>query len=263
MNRQSLSHLDKDTALPLYQQIKNDIRDKIQHQDWLAGKRVPSENELVENLGVSRMTVHRALRELTHEGLLERVHGLGTFVAEPARHASLIRLQDIAEEVRNRGLRHRCKVLGLRSIKATASMAELMEVKPSTYLFHLRAVHFQEDLPIQFEDRVVNPAMAPEFPNQDFTEHTATEYLVGQIKPDEMEHIVQAVSPDKRVSAALMIEPDEPCLRLLRRTWKDQTVVTRVALIYPGSRYDLVERYQTNQYPVILTENQHGQNQNR
>lgn len=258
MNQKPLSHLDKDTALPLYQQIKNEIRDKIQQQSWPPGKRVPSENELVENLGVSRMTVHRALRELTHEGLLERVHGLGTFVAEPARHASLITLQDIAEEVRNRGLTHHCKVLGLKSIKASSSIARLMEVKHGTTLYHLRAVHFQEDLPIQFEDRMVNPRMAPDFVKQDFTAHTATEYLVGLIKPDEMEHIVQAVLPDKRVSTALKIEAEEPCLRLLRRTWKDQTVVTRVALIYPGSRYDLVERYQTHQYPVIQKENQHG-----
>ena len=254
MNQKPLSLIDKDTALPLYQQIKNEIRGKIREQSWPPGKRVPSENELVENLGVSRMTVHRALRELTHEGLLERVHGLGTFVAEPARHASLIMLQDIAKEVRNRGLTHHCKVLGLKSIKASSAVAELMEVDSGTTLFHLRAVHFQEDLPIQFEDRMVNPNMAPDFIKQDFTVHTATEYLVGLIKPDEMEHVVQAVLPDKRVSTALKIEPNEPCLRLLRRTWKDSAVVTRVALIYPGSRYDLVERYQTDQYPVIPTE---------
>ncbi len=77
----SFTDIDKAAPEPLYQQIKNTIQVKIRSGDWRAGQKLPSENDLVEALGVSRMTVHRALRELTHDGLINRVHGLGSFVA--------------------------------------------------------------------------------------------------------------------------------------------------------------------------------------
>jgi len=245
-----LNRLEKDNSLPLYQQIKNNIREKITGNLWPPEMRLPSENDLVDKLGVSRMTVHRALRELTQEGLLNRVHGLGTFVAKPARHASLIRLQDIADEIRSTGSSYRCKILGMKTIKAARNLADSMEVDIGAELFHLRAVHFQDDLPIQLEDRLVNPRMAPAFIKQDFRIRTTTEYLISLIKPDEMEHIVQAILPDQRTARALSIESSQPCLRLTRRTWKDRQIVTRVALIYPSNRYDLGERYLTDQYPV-------------
>lgn len=250
MNLAELQHLDRNIALPLYQQIKRNIRTSIRKRQWQPGTRLPSENALVNGLGVSRMTVHRALRELTQEGLLERVHGLGTFVAKPPRHASLITLQDIADEIHEAGFTHNCKVLELGTVKADAARAGLMEVAQGDSLYRLLAVHFQDREPIQVEDRLVSPSLAPEFIDQDFTRYTATQYLVGLIKPDEMEHIVQAVLPDRRTAGALNMDPAEPCLQLNRRTWKDGRVVTGVRLTYPGYRYALAARYQTDQFTI-------------
>ncbi len=88
----SFGDIDKAAPEPLYQQIKNTIQDKIRNGDWSAGEKLPSENELVNALGLSRMTIHRALRELTQAGLINRVHGIGSFVADVPRHASLIEL---------------------------------------------------------------------------------------------------------------------------------------------------------------------------
>ncbi len=250
MNLAELRHLDRNTAIPLYQQIKRNIRTSIRTRQWRPGTRLPSENALVHGLGVSRMTVHRALRELTQEGLLERVHGLGTFVAKPPRHASLITLQDIADEIRQAGFTHHCEVLELGTVKADAARAKLMEVEQDDRLFRLLVVHFQGRESIQVEDRVVSPFLAPEFIHQDFSRHTATEYLVGLIKPDEMEHIVRAVLPDRRTARLLNMDPAEPCLQLNRRTWKDGRIVTGVRLTYPGYRYALAARYQTDQFTI-------------
>ena len=250
VNPAELQHLDRNIALPLYQQIKRNIRTRIRAGRWQPGTRLPSENELVNGLGVSRMTVHRALRELTQEGLLERVHGLGTFVAKPPRHASLITLQDIADEIRLAGFTYGCEVLELGTVTADAQRARLMEMEPGGRLFRLLAVHFQDRDPIQIEDRMVSPALVPEFIRQDFSRHSATQYLVGLIKPDEMEHVVQAVLPDRWTARTLNMDPAEPCLQLNRRTWKDGRVVTGVRLTYPGYRYALAARYQTDQYTI-------------
>ena len=71
----------EDSPAPIYQRVKEAIRQKVISQEWLPHQRVPSESELVKALDVSRMTINRALRELTADGILERQQGVGTFVA--------------------------------------------------------------------------------------------------------------------------------------------------------------------------------------
>ena len=79
---------------PLYAQVKQMIAQQIRSGAWPANYRVPSEAELVEELGFSRMTINRALRELTSEGLLVRMQGVGTFVAQPKARSALFAVLD-------------------------------------------------------------------------------------------------------------------------------------------------------------------------
>ncbi len=240
--------IDKGAPEPIYRQIKRRIEQRIDSGEWRAGHRLPSENELVAALGVSRMTINRALRELTEAGLVRRVHGLGTFVAERPRHASLIELRDIAFEIERDGGTHRSKVLALDRVGATPGLAAQMEVAAGAELYRLRAVHYQDDAPIQLETRYVNPAAVPGFIAQDFARTTATAYLLKQVKPDEMEHRVRAVLADADGRRHLALAPGQPCLELVRRTWKDGRVVTCATLTYPGERYALGARYATDEY---------------
>lgn len=238
-----LADLQDDASLPMYQRIKNTIQHKARQGEWPPGTQIPSENQLAADLNVSRMTVNRPFRELTAEGVLKRVHGLGTFVAEPPQHASLIELRSIAEEIAAQGKTHRAEVLLLEAVPATLCAAKRLGIPPGERLFHIVMTHFQDEVPIQVEDRYVYPVLVPDFMQVDFTAITPTEYLVSQIKPDEMEHIVQAVMPDNLLMSRLAIAEDEPCLQLQRRTWKDNAVVTSAYLTYPSSRYNLSARY--------------------
>jgi len=244
----SISMIDKSAPEPIYQQIKNNIEQKILDGDWPAGQKLQSENDLVAALGVSRMTVNRALRELTQKGLINRVHGLGSFVAEKPRHASLIELEDIALEITGNGKQHSAKVLVLEMRLASPEVARDMDVSINAELFYLNTVHYQNDTPIQLESRYVNPVLMPDFLQQDFNKITSTAYLLSQFQPDEMEHIVSAVIADGVTQNRLKIGPSDPCLQLKRRTWKNKQVVTQVTLTYPGSRYNLGARYATSEY---------------
>src|SRR5579859_6974430 len=97
-----------DEAAPqaLFERVKRHIRQRIISQEWKTGDRIPSENELVEMLGVSRMTIHRALRELSEQGELMRRVGVGTFVAEQRRSSTLLMIARIGDEIRARGQRY-------------------------------------------------------------------------------------------------------------------------------------------------------------
>ena len=243
--------IDKNSAYPLYQQIKDEINNRISQGQWQPGQKIPSENELVESLNVSRMTVHRAMRELTREGVLNRVHGLGTFISEPQQHASLIQLKDIAEEIEDSGQQHSSKVLMHLKIKASDAIADKMQLKKNAEVFYLKTIHYQNNLPIQLEHRYVNPQLVPDFMGIDFSAQTSTHYLISLFTPDEMEHRVEAQMPDEKSRELLLMGLSQPCLKLSRRTWKHEQVVTYVTMLYPGDRYDLAARYSTNDFRIL------------
>lgn len=226
-------------SLPLYQQVKAYIVEKINGAALQPGMRIESEAELVANLNVSRMTVNRALRELTAEGRLKRTQGRGTFVADKKPQASLLQIRSIAEEIRDRGGFYSCTVHLLQEEKAKPSVAQAMHLQPYTPVFHSIIVHKDNDVPIQLGCRYTNPDIAPDFLDQDFTQITVSEFLLGIAPVTAVEHIVEALIPDPWIRDLLEINASEPCLALHRKTWVDGIVATSSTFYSPGSRYTL------------------------
>ncbi len=242
-----------DSPQPLYQQVIDCIDRMIRDKHWPPGCKIPSENALVRDLKVSRMTVNRALRDLTRRGLLHRVQGVGSFVTEPPRHASLIELNNIADEIRSSGHRYKARIISQIIEPINFRLAEEMGLKAGQDVFHLRLVHMGNELPIQLEYRYVNPDLVPDFMAQDFTAITPNEYLLNTLPADEIEHVIQAILPDHETAEFLSIQSNEPCLRMLRRTWSGQSVVSQATLIYPSSREDLSARYKTRGREFTIT----------
>ena len=232
------------TAQPRYAQIKEAIRRRISSGDWPEGFQIPSEHKLLEEFSVSRMTVHRALRDLTDEGLLTRVQGLGTFVAERPPSTDVVELRSIADEIAERGNVHACRVEQLLAVAADAGLARRFNLPVGAKLFHSIVVHSESDVPVQLEERWVNPAVAPDYLDQDFTRQTPGEYLIRLESSPQVEHVIEAVSPTAEIARLLDIPVTEPCLRVTRRTWVQGRVVTVAMLVHPGSRYRLGARFQ-------------------
>jgi len=228
--------------VPHYQRVKRMIADRIAAGAWSAGDRISSEAELVKELGVSRMTINRALRELTIEGILTRVQGVGTFVATAKPQAALFEVRNIAEEIAERGHQHRAEVISLTAEPAPEEIAETFGLKPGARVFHSLLLHRENDLPVQIEDRYVDPRHAVDYLAQDFTRQTPYVYLTAIAPISEAEHIIEAVLPNAMERKLLKIDAHEPCLQLTRRTWSAGKPVSHVRLIYPGSRYRLSGR---------------------
>ncbi|WP_207445989.1 histidine utilization repressor [Roseomonas marmotae] len=224
---------------PRYQQIKRFIMDRVRSGEWSVEDRVPSENELVRLTGHSRVTVGRALRELADAGLLKRVQGVGTFVAGGPPQSALLELRDIAQEVTGRGNTHSTRVEELDRRAAEAEHAIAFGVPEGSLLFHSRIVHLENGVPVQLEDRLVNPLIAPDYLAQDFTRLTPYAHLMACAPAERVEHVVEAIRPDHAAAASLGITSDEPCLLIHRRTWSRRMVATRAWLTHPGSRYRL------------------------
>jgi GntR family histidine utilization transcriptional repressor len=227
----------------LYERVKRYLQDGIAAGTWPDGGRVPSEHELMELLGASRMTVHRALRELSSEGVLNRIQGVGSFVQPPAPRSTLLEVHDIAEDIISRGHPHRAQVLRLEALRPDATQRAEFSLPPRSRLFYSEIVHFEGLTPVQLEQRFISPRFAPHYLEQDFTTQTPNRYLHAIAPPDEVEHIIHAVTPDVRTQELLGIDPQEPCLLLSRRTWSRGAQATRSRLTHPGRSYALGSRY--------------------
>jgi GntR family transcriptional regulator, histidine utilization repressor len=230
-------------STPLYERIKSQIIAQIESGAWRVSQRIPSENELVRLLGASRMTVNRALRELSDAGYLQRVQGVGTFVAAHRAHAHPLQIRNIAEEIRRRGHEHSARVAAHDSRDASAELAESFNVRAGATLFHSLIVHLENGLPIQLEDRFVNPVVAPEYLEWDFKLDTPHAYLIRVAPLQDVEHLVQAAMPDAQACRLLEMPADEPCLVVRRRTWTRGIVASVATLSHPGSRFDLRGRF--------------------
>lgn len=237
----------KNAPQALYRRAKGFVQDKLRSGEWKPGDLIPSESRLVQELSMSRMTVNRALRELTAEGHLVRISGVGTFVAESKPQSNLLRITNIADEIIARGHSYSCRVLHLGREAASMPVAAALALATGTSVFHLLCVHCEEGVPVQLEDRYVNPELVPEFLQQDFGERLQpARYLLQVIRPDEMEHIVEASHPSSDESKHMQIDANEPCLVLMRRTWSNSKIVTYVRLVHPSSRYRLGSRLPVN-----------------
>ncbi len=235
-----------DESQALYAQVKQMIVTRISDGDWLPGARLPSENDLVRDLGVSRMTVNRALRELSIEGVIVRAKGVGSFVAEPKPYSELLQVRNIADEIVQRGHIHTAQVVLAATEAASPQVAEALGISRSARVFHSVIVHHENHLPVQLEDRFVNPAAAPDYLSHDFRITTPNTVLSRAAPLTEAEHVVEAVLPSAWESRLLAVTGAEPCLLIRRRTWSDGVAVTTARLLYPGARYSLRGRYKAD-----------------
>jgi GntR family histidine utilization transcriptional repressor len=230
-------------AKPRYQQLKESIIARISSGELQPSDRVPSEYELVDSAGVSRMTANRALRELNDEGYVERVAGVGTFVADLKAASHVLEVRNIADEIHRRGHRYTAVVLSCETQAASAAIATLLHLAEGLPVHHALVIHQENEVAIQLEDRYVNAEFAPDFTRQDFAVITPSAYLSGIAPLQEAEHVVRAVMPGGDVRKYLEMSSEEPTLIVTRRTWAHGQPVSFARLHHPGSRFELTGHY--------------------
>ncbi|MFC4273243.1 histidine utilization repressor [Sneathiella chungangensis] len=232
----NINELVIDRSGPLYQQIKDLILRKIGSGEWRAGDRIPTEHALVAELKASRMTINRALRELTQEGILARRQGSGTFVAPSKLESGLLEIRNIAAQIAGRGGVHSAELLRLEEIAVPTALKELMAGQGSR-IFHCLMLHFENGVPVELEDRYVNPALVPGFIRQEFRAETPSGFLIRTMPYSHADHRISADIPTAEQKRLLRLKEGEPVLTLERHTWAGDEMITTVRLYHPGSRF--------------------------
>ena len=246
-------------TIPAYQRIKNAILDNIHSGKWQAGNAISTEMALAEEFGVSRMTVNRALKELSEERVLERRQGSGTFVAQQQFNHTFVEVRNIAEDLKSANRDYEAKVVSKRTITADMLDDELRRKfginegavtdegsvtviayandSDTAVLYEVKIIHFADGQPIQFEERWVDAKKVPKFIDQDFSVVNTSDYLIAKSPLESGSYTIRALAAPDEIARFLQIAPQSPTLVLRRQTYSAGQVVTFVKMWHAGDRY--------------------------
>ncbi|MCM3731137.1 GntR family transcriptional regulator [Fictibacillus nanhaiensis] len=147
--------IDKTSPLPLYYQIEEAIKQKIDKGEWESGSMISSEREFAEKYEVSRMTVRQAINNLVNDGYLTRRKGKGTFVSGKKIEQKLLGLTSFTEDMKARGYKPASKLVSFQTIKANHQLAKALEILQNEEVYEIKRVRLANEVPMAIETTVV------------------------------------------------------------------------------------------------------------
>ncbi len=222
----------------LHRRIGADIERRILSGEWPPGARVPTEAELQAEYGCARMTVSRALTDLSARGLIVRRRRAGSVVARPPVHSAVLDIPDIAAEIAARGMAYGYELLERSERAATDEEAWLGQ-----RVIMVACLHRADGAPFALERRLIGLAATPDAGDETFEAVSPGGWLLKRAPWTEAEHRIAAVAADRETALRLDLAAGEACLKLERRTWADGRGVTWAWQTFPGQAYDLVARF--------------------
>tara|TARA_R110001583_G_scaffold561_13_gene5036 strand:- start:5188 stop:5895 length:708 start_codon:yes stop_codon:yes gene_type:complete len=225
-------------TLPKYKVIAQYIRAQLENSTWQAGFQIPSEISLANQFFASRMTARKAIEKLVNQDLLERTPSVGTFVKAHKAQSSILEIKNIAEEITLRQNQHRMVVLSKLTLIPNNAISFALST-PNSPTYKVVIVHYENDTPIQLEERYVNADLVKNFLKQDFTKITSHEYLSSVAPLTEADTTLEAVMPSEFLKKNLQMPDYTPCIKLSRITKSNGQAISFVNLYYPADRYKL------------------------
>ncbi|HZD11823.1 MAG TPA: GntR family transcriptional regulator [Candidatus Binatia bacterium] len=234
------SSIDRNSAEPLYRQIRHLLLQAIKHEQLRPHQQAPSERELSELTGVSRMTVRQALQQLINDGWLYTVPGKGTFVAIDRKiDQNLQRLTGFTEEVQSQGFTPSSRVVSIQVVPAGDREAAVFDIVPGGALIRICRQRLANGVPIGLENaHLVQDA----FPGLDRLElDSQSLYKVLQTRygvyPTWAVQVIEANCADEETARLLNIKPREPVLSMERITYgRDDLPIEYVLSSYRADR---------------------------
>jgi GntR family transcriptional regulator len=206
------------------------------------GGAIPSERQLSNEFGVSRLTVRAAIDELAREGYLVRRRGSGTYVSEP-KIAQELTMSSFSEEMRRRGMRPGSRTLSLEVIHAGAYLGRCLHVSPSERIVVAKRLRLADDESMAIETLHVPEALVPGLTAEDF-DRTSFYDLLTDRYGIEIVGGIQTIEPtvtNEEESAILGVPLHSPAFQFERTTRSESgEIVEFVRSIYRGDRYRLV-----------------------
>lgn len=205
--------VDKKSPIPAYFQLRNILLKKIESGEYAVGSLIPSERDLVESFGISRMTVRQALGQLVLEGVLHSEQGRGTFVSRSTLEQKNV--MGFSEAIRQRGLEPGARVLRFASAEADAEASQALGLASGEKVHILKRLRLASLAPVGIEEDTLPARNFPGLEKLDLTSslyrliRAEYSYTVGYV-----DNVVEASRPTKEERELLELAPGIPVIRV-------------------------------------------------
>ena len=235
--------LDRESPMPIFVQIRERLEEAIAQGSLAPHQRIPSERQLSDRFGVSRMTVRQAIEAITRDRLLYSRPGQGTFVADPrVIDQPLQHLTSFSEDILGRGMQPSSRVLDQRVVVASFEMAGLFGLPPTVRIVRATRLRLVDDEPVAIETVHIPEPYAPGLLDRDLAAESLYEILRHEYGLDlaNARQTIQAATPTPEEMVHLEMDEPQPVLKISRLTFDaEERLVEYVQSIYRGDRYHL------------------------
>jgi GntR family transcriptional regulator len=212
-----MTAVDTRQAVPIYQRIRDALREQIESGKYREGDRLPSESELVEEFNAARMTVRHALALLVFENLIVRSPGRGSFVAPRRQGAATIDSaspMSFEEQMSAQGRTPTLELLGFKRIAASAEVAERLQVQRGAPVWRLERLRFVDEELTGLEIRHIVDSVGKRIPKVDVQARSTFDLLEEALREplDTVDVAMFAAAADREIAAKLGIKRGAPIL---------------------------------------------------
>jgi GntR family transcriptional regulator len=252
-----MTPLTKDGPIPLYHQLKCALMNSIQSGEWQPGQQLPTENQLAENFGVSKITVRQALHELANLGYVRREQGRGTFVSKPKLDQGPRELTSFTEEMHRHHLTASSRVIESSTAKAADRVAEALKLRPGEPVFVLKRLRMADAEAMAIQTAHIPLALAPGLARENLENISLYELLQTRygLQPAKARETYYAVPAEPEPAKLLGIAPGSPVFAVERVTsLPGGKPFEFVQSVMRGDRHSIILELVANRVPQAMRE---------
>lgn len=235
-----MKKVDKDSPIPLYYQLKNIICELIENEEIKDNETVPTERELCEYHGISRMTVNKAIASLVNEGLLYRERGKGTFVVKNKEKHQLQNLLSFTEDMKRRGIVIDTKIISFQRKQPTKKMQQDLQLTNQQEVFEITRLRNVGGEPYAIEIAYI-PTLLCEALTSEMLENNSLYDILERkfdVKFDYGHQTIEPILVNDYESELLQVKHKTLALMFSRLTYTKKNIPIEVTKsIYRSDRY--------------------------
>lgn len=208
-----MKKLESESSSPLYHQLMQRLQEDIERGTYAIGSRIPPEHQLEQLYNVSRVTVRRALAELTADGLLEKKQGKGTFVSTPRISQDLKSIHSFHDACKQNGFQGATRVVHVQETEADAADVQELNLRAGDKVLETLRVCTADGVPVVLEENHFSMAYSY-LENENLSGSLYSVLRDYGIEPKQATHDISMAFATESQAKLLEVEPGAPLMRL-------------------------------------------------
>ena len=226
--------------VPVYIQIRDQLRDEIEAGRWKIGDKLPSERDLANYFSVSRMTLRQAVQTLVDEGIIDRKVGSGTYISKQKVQEKMSGVTSFSEIIRSQGKEPSSRTISYYIATPSKGEKKNLELLDQQKVLRMERVRYADEVPICFEIASIPYDLVKEYTKEEIT-HSFYDTLLlkGNLQPGRAIQTISAMLASEKVASYLEIKKGAAILRLQQTSYlTNHQPFEYVRSSYVGNRFE-------------------------